>query len=636
LSKRKIILIILVILLLSNAVIYYINKINVNDRIHLILDDNLEKLDIHYKLQLSHQTTISDSFYKMLMNKKGFIELFKKVNNSSLEDKKLLRDQLKNLIVNDYNIMKNSGVLQFQFVFPDNISFLRMHKPTKFGDNLANVRSDFVFSNRTKKISRGLVSGKTIHGFRNVYPIFSKKGEHLGAVDISFASENFQNELTKISGVHAHFLINKSVFKTIDEKNQDFMHSYTQSSEHTDYIMSLTKTHNKQVCIIDNTRKLSHLKEEIIINMDSGGKFSFFTRTGTKDIEVISFLPIKGFNSNTTMGWLVSYSNNKFVAETLRTGQLIVIFSSLVLSLIAFFIYQQIAAEMRIKKEHTLLDDVINTSEDMIFVTNFQTISFSNKKFKSYSSIDHVSDIIDVTSHFVTMNGYLHKDLLNEQETFNELISRTPKEDRVVCLIDKTMNPKAFAISIVESSYTKDDYLVTLTDITKIKEKELQISNKAFYDGLTGVYNRNKFDELIAIELKRDKRYKNNLSIAIVDIDHFKIFNDKYGHLIGDEVLIMIAKYLDDNVRDTDIFARWGGEEFVILFPETNAKNAETVCEKLRLGIMKLEHAIAGNVTASFGVTQCTDNDVIDSLFKRCDDALYEAKENGRNKVVIG
>jgi len=599
------------------------------------LEDDINKLDMHYKSLLSHQRQIADSFYDIIINKDGFTDLYSKILQSDNRDKNNLRLKLIDFVKEEYQIMSRTGVLQFHFILPNNTSFLRMHKVNKYDDDLSKVRPDIVTTNRDKIISRGLVPGKTIHGFRNVYPLFTINGDYLGAMEISFASDSFQNELTNMSGLHAHFLIHKKYFNILDSYHTNNKNKYVQSSENIHYMVRLSSIHNKAICIVDNKEKLKDLNDFIAQKMESSESFAFHVQNKALNIETVSFLPIKEFTSNKAIGWIVSYNENPFIKQIIRTGDLIKIFSFFILGLFAFFVYQQILSEMRIKQEHTLLDDVINTSEDMIFVTDFKTISFLNKKFRNYLAVDYVSEIKDVCSYFIDMHGYLHKGLLKKNETFNELIFRIPKEDRVVCLIDTSMNPRAFTISIVESSYTKGDYLVTLTDITKLKERELQISNKAFYDGLTGVYNRNKFDELIDKELKRDKRYKNKLSVAIVDIDHFKSFNDTYGHLIGDEVLIMIANYLNTNVRDTDVFARWGGEEFVILFPETTKENAKIVCEKLRLGISELEHSIAGSVTASFGITQYQDEDILSTLFKRSDDALYEAKKKGRNTVCI-
>ena len=167
------------------------------------------------------------------------------------------------------------------------------------------------------------------------------------------------------------------------------------------------------------------------------------------------------------------------------------------------------------------------------------------------------------------------------------------------------------------------------------REKEYHIHKKAYYDSLTDVYNRYKFNEEIDIELTRNFRHERGLSIALIDIDNFKIFNDTYGHFVGDEVLVMLAQYIDKAVRKTDTFARWGGEEFVILFPESTKEEASRVCEKLREGINSLRHAKAGGFHVSIGITQYADEDDSDTMLKRCDDALYEAKETGRNKVCI-
>ena len=177
--------------------------------------------------------------------------------------------------------------------------------------------------------------------------------------------------------------------------------------------------------------------------------------------------------------------------------------------------------------------------------------------------------------------------------------------------------------------------LITSRDVTKDKLAQLVTEKKAYIDTLTQVYNRNKFDEIFEWELKDTKRYKNSLSIAIIDIDKFKDFNDTFGHLIGDEVLINMAQTIDKNLRETDTFARWGGEEFVILFKHTTFESARFVAEKLKDKIEENTHPVAGKITASFGITQYKGGDTLETMFKRCDDALYKAKRNGRNRVEV-
>ena len=120
-----------------------------------------------------------------------------------------------------------------------------------------------------------------------------------------------------------------------------------------------------------------------------------------------------------------------------------------------------------------------------------------------------------------------------------------------------------------------------------------------------------------------------------MDIDHFKLINDTYGHLTGDTVLKEFTNFCKNNIRKTDTFARWGGEEFVILMSETNIKEAKEMCEKLRIGIENLKIDDLPNITASFGLTQMLSNDTQENFFKRADKALYVAKNSGRNRVEI-
>lgn len=291
-----------------------------------------------------------------------------------------------------------------------------------------------------------------------------------------------------------------------------------------------------------------------------------------------------------------------------------------------------------IREQHQLLNDILNTTDNIMIITDFKDIKFSNNKFKELLNVEYTSFNRSNNHCFldklISIDGYLHQGLLRENEDFVSLISRTAPENRIISILDGNSMPKAFKISI--SKTTNDgDFLVTLSDITEIKEQHVATTKKAYIDGLTKVYNRNKFDEIFKEELKSARRYNNPLAIAVLDIDKFKDFNDNYGHLIGDEVLIKMAQIVNKNVRDTDVFARWGGEEFVILFRNTSADVAKGVTEKLKDLIEDNEHPTAGKITATFGVTEYKDGDTVKSIFNRCDEALYSGKENGRNRVEV-
>jgi len=152
-------------------------------------------------------------------------------------------------------------------------------------------------------------------------------------------------------------------------------------------------------------------------------------------------------------------------------------------------------------------------------------------------------------------------------------------------------------------------------------------------DPLTSIYNRRKFNELLTREVERSKRYKTGLSIIMCDIDHFKKINDTFGHDVGDNALKVFSNKINENIREVDMFARWGGEEFMILMPNVNVDNASSVAEKLRKIIEATEIKTIESFTASFGVTHLNEDDTTESFIKRVDDAMYKAKNSGRNKV---
>jgi diguanylate cyclase (GGDEF)-like protein len=170
----------------------------------------------------------------------------------------------------------------------------------------------------------------------------------------------------------------------------------------------------------------------------------------------------------------------------------------------------------------------------------------------------------------------------------------------------------------------------------KILLLENELKKLASTDSLTQAYNRTKFDEIISREMERAIRYNSLLSIIMFDIDHFKKVNDTYGHLAGDYVLKTAADLTREGIRGIDYLVRWGGEEFVILLPETGLEKAEALAERIKEKIGSYHFDKVGTVTVSFGVTQFRNEDSEDIFIKRADDSLYSAKVNGRNRVEVG
>lgn len=190
----------------------------------------------------------------------------------------------------------------------------------------------------------------------------------------------------------------------------------------------------------------------------------------------------------------------------------------------------------------------------------------------------------------------------------------------------------AIAVNISELKETQNRLAEAHAQLT-LKNRELEILSST--DNLTKIYNRAKIDDFLRREIDRARRYQRVLSIMILDIDHFKQVNDQYGHQTGDAVLKEFANIISNNLRQSDLFGRWGGEKFLIICPETDLPSACTVAEKLRKMIEEFSFSSVGHKTASFGVTCLTPGDDEESLIKKADEALYSAKNSGRNKVGV-
>lgn len=198
----------------------------------------------------------------------------------------------------------------------------------------------------------------------------------------------------------------------------------------------------------------------------------------------------------------------------------------------------------------------------------------------------------------------------------------------------KTLEKQASArISDLENELEK-----TLTVADRLKENLQQQRLRALTDQLTKLPNRHAYNERLQLEYNRWRRYKNSLSLIMGDIDLFKSINDTYGHVAGDHALRETAKIIQDGIRTTDFAARFGGEEFVILMPETNITDATKVINKIRLAIQKKriqEGAADFKLTMSFGVAGFENDDTFTTVLTRADKAMYRAKNKGRNQVCV-
>ncbi|MEL6213012.1 MAG: GGDEF domain-containing protein [Pseudomonadota bacterium] len=197
------------------------------------------------------------------------------------------------------------------------------------------------------------------------------------------------------------------------------------------------------------------------------------------------------------------------------------------------------------------------------------------------------------------------------------------------------------ARSIRKENKTLENRLAESSDeVLHLKQNLEHVQMEAMIDSLTGVKNRRTFDEAIKKQLRAMQNHGDPLALILADIDHFKSFNDRWGHQTGDQVLRLVAEVMNANVKGQDLLARYGGEEFAIILPGTSLENAEMLANRIRRAVearrlkKRRTDEDLGVITMSMGAVQASRADTVESLVERADKCLYAAKHNGRNQVM--
>lgn len=237
---------------------------------------------------------------------------------------------------------------------------------------------------------------------------------------------------------------------------------------------------------------------------------------------------------------------------------------------------------------------------------------------------------------------------VDESTNLRDLYFELDKRDQLIAELKRTgicenmeimvtdVNKEIF-VGLVSAQAIKiegEPYVLSvIRDVSEMKKMEAEIKKLAITDKLTQVFNRLKLDEYLQIELERSERTKSPFSIILMDIDSLKTINDVYGNPVGDNVLVELAEILKINVRSTDIVGRWGGEEFLIILPDTEVNGAIVLAEKLREIVEKTVFEKVEKLTASFGVAAYRKDLLPATLISRADLARNKAKLKGRNRV---
>ena len=293
------------------AILFQTDKYYANKLIQIELDNALKDLKTQYSVMRYNYDVSADSIYERIVSDEAIIEILKKYNQTSNKpEQNSLRNDLGKHVAIEYHSSKQIGLKMIVFAAPDNKIIYRAHKKDKFGDDISDIRYSIKYVNEKHKKISGFESGKLIHAFRNVYPIFDKDKNYLGCIDIGFSSKYLQNTLEDVHKLHTHFLVNRHNSEVRVWNKSEFNNEYKVSMEDDDFLVSVRKNVYHD---FKNLSKSTVIKNSALIhqNMEKGKEFILYGMDENMAI-VISFVPIFNIHDKTKLdAYIVSYTPNE-------------------------------------------------------------------------------------------------------------------------------------------------------------------------------------------------------------------------------------------------------------------------------------------------------------------------------------
>jgi diguanylate cyclase (GGDEF)-like protein/PAS domain S-box-containing protein len=296
-------------------------------------------------------------------------------------------------------------------------------------------------------------------------------------------------------------------------------------------------------------------------------------------------------------------------------------------------VQRDVTAETRERVRREMLVYALDETSDNVVITDREVrILDVNKAFENHTG--YLRDEVRGENPRILQSGMHDRafyrrmwDTLESGDVFRATFTDRNKNGRLVHL-EETITP------VKDENGRISGYVSIGKDVSERVKAENELMRLATTDMLTGLTNRMHFETILREEIERSARYDHPLSLIMMDIDNFKRINDRHGHATGDEVLTHFARLVSANVRTPDTFARWGGEEFMLLTPETDVDQAMTMAEKLRQTVREETFPAVGTVTCSFGVVGVDTEKTPEAAIRQVDDRLYRAKDLGRDRVV--
>ena len=480
----------------------------------------------------------------------------------------------------------------------------------KKGDNLLDIREDLAQVIESKEVTSSISIGIFDLSIKAIVPI-KKDDKLIGMLEVISHFNSISKNLKK-------FKADSVVVVAKKEYKQQLTDPFTKLFIDDYYVANFDASKKLMKYLKDNgIENYFHDEHKI----ENGYIITSHELVDIKNIPIAYLIMFKKIDN-------ISNMNLDFYTYKWFTVGIIILMSlAIIIGAYLFYIY---------RRDKDYYKNIIDTSRNIIIVHDKNGMKQVNrtffKYFNMYISLDEFkAEHNYVCDFFVDEDGYLQKDI-DGIEWVKVILQNNDKNHKVKLKINNEVYYFAVSASVVSS---ENGYVaIIMSNISEQEKYKNELEYLNITDPLSGINNRRYFQNKIEDEISRAKRYKHPVSLIIFDIDFFKKVNDKYGHNVGDEVIVEYSQYISSMLRDEDSFCRIGGEEFSIILPHIDKGKAYKVAEKLRISVETCHKVIP--ITMSFGVVEYVMGEEADSTFKRADQALYKAKDAGRNKVKVG
>ncbi len=503
---------------------------------------------------------------------------------------------------------ENPYLMIMQFHAPDGKSLLRMHRKEAFGDDIASRRPMIRKAHKSHEVQIGYEGGLEGIAYRIVVP-YIENNKYIGALEFGIDSDYIMSKLFKANKIDTLFMLHESHMAAADV--QKYPLSY--NGYHFAHLSP------NQLPLVDAFVKGNPEFNERLIMI------------GEKEYDVFH-IHLVG-NDKKPSGMLlcfhdVSNGYNELLQIVIGSVLLTLLIIAILVGALEV-LFEGIMKKISIQEEYVAT--ILNSQKNIIVVTNGRTIIYVNNAFFDFLHYKNLDDFrkdhecICYLFETTESENYLQPEIDGLLWT-EYIVAHKDMEHKARITVNGKVS--IFTVNAQMMKYDKEiRYVVVFSDITQLHEL-------ATMDRLTQVANRFEFDKILEHSLSVSRRYKRPLSILLLDIDHFKLINDRFGHLIGDDVLKALSALLRTQIRESDVVARWGGEEFMILLADTPLPSAIKMAEALRQRIEVNTFETVKSITCSIGVAEFNPVEEADDLFNRADEKLYAAKKGGRNRIM--